>query len=232
MGSDQSKSLDKTIFDMRLTTKQLMRMSKKAEASKKHEEKEVAKVSLLQSVTEAMSQDTGTENRPPRNCKNSRRKCHQAQNVVVELLAAVFTHRRSRAEVTVGTGNEKAYTTNVQSCTGNACNTGEYEPRKGGFSARPRCSECSYPEQINTIMEKFEKLSEDLEVTEAAMTDGVGAATASGAPIDEIDELMNRVADEQNIEMAQDLPAASKYSGACGQLQDFISLQVNLPQFQ
>jgi len=55
------------------------------------------------------------------------------------------------------------------------------------------------------IMDKFETQFSDLDVQTSYMEDTMGATTATSTPQDQVDLLMQRVAEEANIELQQDL---------------------------
>ncbi|KAG5440685.1 hypothetical protein PCK2_000273 [Pneumocystis canis] len=60
-------------------------------------------------------------------------------------------------------------------------------------------------EQIALIMDKFESQFEDLDVQSSYMENVIGTSTAISTPQDEIDLLLQKVADEAGLELSQDL---------------------------
>jgi charged multivesicular body protein 1 len=57
-------------------------------------------------------------------------------------------------------------------------------------------------------MDKFETQFEDLDVATGYYENATSSATAVGTPQEEVDRLMNQVADENGFELHQDLEAA------------------------
>src|ERR1700759_1948577 len=63
-------------------------------------------------------------------------------------------------------------------------------------------------QQISTIMDKFEKQFEDLDVAAGYYENATSSATAVGTPQEDVDRLMSQVADEAGVELHQNLEAA------------------------
>jgi len=62
-------------------------------------------------------------------------------------------------------------------------------------------------ERISLVMDKFESQFSDLDVQTSYMEDAMGSTTAVSTPQDQVDSLMRQMAEEQNIELQQDLAA-------------------------
>ena len=58
-------------------------------------------------------------------------------------------------------------------------------------------------------MDKFEAQFEDLDVATGYYENATSSATAVATPQDDVDRLMNQVADEAGVELHQDLEAAT-----------------------
>ena len=58
-------------------------------------------------------------------------------------------------------------------------------------------------------MDKFEQQFEDLDVQSSYMENAMGSTTATATPQDEVDLLMQKVADEAGLEMNATLTSAS-----------------------
>jgi len=58
-------------------------------------------------------------------------------------------------------------------------------------------------------MDKFEKQFEDLDVAAGYYENATSSATAVGTPQEDVDKLMNQVADEAGVELNQNLEAAA-----------------------
>ncbi|KAJ3126950.1 Charged multivesicular body protein 1a [Nowakowskiella sp. JEL0407] len=63
-------------------------------------------------------------------------------------------------------------------------------------------------EQIGAIMDRFESTFEDLDVGTQYMEGTIGQTTAQTTPQDQVEELMQRVADENGLELSAALPGA------------------------
>ncbi|KAJ3416367.1 Charged multivesicular body protein 1b [Chytridiales sp. JEL 0842] len=61
-------------------------------------------------------------------------------------------------------------------------------------------------EQISMVMDKFEQQFEDLDVQTAYMEGSMSQSTAMTTPIDQVDDLMQQVADENGLELQMELP--------------------------
>ena len=57
-------------------------------------------------------------------------------------------------------------------------------------------------------MDKFESQFEDLDVQSSYMENAMGSTTATATPQDEVDLLMQKVADEAGLEMSASLTSA------------------------
>merc|ERR1712224_138614 len=64
------------------------------------------------------------------------------------------------------------------------------------------------PEDISKILDKFEKQFEDMDVVSGYMSDAMGSSTACATPEDEVDSLMQEVADEHGLDFKKDIAAA------------------------
>ena len=66
--------------------------------------------------------------------------------------------------------------------------------------------------QISGVMDKFESQFEDLDVATGYYENATSSATATGTPQDDVDRLMNQVADEAGVEFNQEMAAATPAS--------------------
>ncbi len=64
-------------------------------------------------------------------------------------------------------------------------------------------------EKISTLMDKFEKEFEDLDVQTSVMEGAMSQTTATNIPTDSVDILMKQAADEAGIELSHELPSAA-----------------------
>lgn len=61
------------------------------------------------------------------------------------------------------------------------------------------------PEVISRLMEKFETQFENLDVNAETMDSAIGSTIATTAPEDEVNSLLNQIADENGLSMKSDL---------------------------
>lgn len=71
-------------------------------------------------------------------------------------------------------------------------------------------------EQIAMVMDKFESQFEDLDVQSSYMENAIGTSTATLTPQDEVDLLMQKIADEAGLELSQDLLNATPSNNKIG----------------
>lgn len=64
--------------------------------------------------------------------------------------------------------------------------------------------------QISGVMDKFETQFEDLDVATGYYENATTSATAVSAPQEDVDRLMNQVADEAGVELNQEMQAPGK----------------------
>ncbi|KAI8608675.1 charged multivesicular body protein 1b [Chytriomyces sp. MP71] len=64
-------------------------------------------------------------------------------------------------------------------------------------------------EQISMVMDKFEQQFEDLDVQTAYMEGAMGQTTAMTTPGDQVDDLINQIADENGLERQLDMPVTA-----------------------
>jgi len=63
-------------------------------------------------------------------------------------------------------------------------------------------------EKITATMDKFEKSFENLDLTTSVMEGSMGDAMATSAPSGQVDALIQQVADEHNLQIANDMASA------------------------
>lgn len=71
-------------------------------------------------------------------------------------------------------------------------------------------------QKIQSVMEKFEAQFEDLDVRTSVMDDAMGAATTLTTPRDQVDLLIQQVADEAGLEITDQLAAAGTVPTSIG----------------
>ncbi|XP_046918429.1 charged multivesicular body protein 1 [Dermatophagoides farinae] len=65
-------------------------------------------------------------------------------------------------------------------------------------------------EKISQIMDKFEKQFEDLDVQTTTMENSISSSTTVATPENQVDSLMQQVADEAGLELNMELPSAGQ----------------------
>jgi charged multivesicular body protein 1 len=68
--------------------------------------------------------------------------------------------------------------------------------------------------QISAVMDKFESQFEDLDVATGYYENATTSATAVGTPQEDVDRLMNQVADEAGVELNQEMEGAKAVAAA------------------
>ena len=71
--------------------------------------------------------------------------------------------------------------------------------------------------KITAVMDKFEKQFEDLDVRSAYMEGAISGATAASTPEEDVDSLIQMVADEHGLAVSSELDGAGKVSTAAPQ---------------
>jgi charged multivesicular body protein 1 len=68
----------------------------------------------------------------------------------------------------------------------------------------------SKAKQISMVMDKFEQQFEDLDVQTEYMENSMGQTTATMTPGDQVDELMQQVAEENGLELQMEMPTTAQ----------------------
>lgn len=63
-------------------------------------------------------------------------------------------------------------------------------------------------QKVSAVMEKFEQQFEDLDVRSAVLDDAMGSATTTTAPMAQVDQLIQQVAEESGLEMIDQVNTA------------------------
>ena len=71
-------------------------------------------------------------------------------------------------------------------------------------------------EKISSVMEKFESQFEDMDVRTSVMEDAMGSATTLSTPKEQVDALIQQVADENGLEVTDQLAMAGTVPTAIG----------------
>lgn len=65
-------------------------------------------------------------------------------------------------------------------------------------------------EQVSSTMDQFERQFENLDVQSQCVEAAMSSSMSLSTPPDQVDALMQQVADEHNLELTLDMPAAQK----------------------
>lgn len=65
-------------------------------------------------------------------------------------------------------------------------------------------------QKMQMIMDKFDQVSESLDVGAATMEQGMAGSQSSTTPIDEVDALISQVAEENELEISEQLDGGLK----------------------
>jgi charged multivesicular body protein 1 len=90
------------------------------------------------------------------------------------------------------------------------------EPLHSEISTRTEGEIANRPAQISAIMDKFETQFEDLDVATGYYENATSSATAVATPQEDVDRLMNKVADEAGVELHQELEGATPSKAKIG----------------
>mmetsp|Transcript_15072 Transcript_15072/g.33621 ORF Transcript_15072/g.33621 Transcript_15072/m.33621 type:complete len:206 (-) Transcript_15072:1433-2050(-) len=177
-----SQSLENELVNLRITSKQMLRSSKKCEKNEKAA-KEKLKKAIQQQNTEGAriyAQDAIREKNQALNCLR---------------LGSRIDAVGSRLETAIRMNNVTASMKGVTKGMGKAL---------GSMNV----------EQIATVMDKFESQFEDLDVRSGYMENAMNATTATSMPADQVDGLIQMVADEAGLDLGAEFeqvgPVGSK----------------------
>lgn len=74
-------------------------------------------------------------------------------------------------------------------------------------------------EELSKLMDKFEQQFEDLDVKTQYMEGTMNATTATSTPAEQVDELISKVADENNLQLGEAFSQAGPIGKKAPQLQ-------------
>lgn len=176
MGADQSKMLEKTLFNLKFSSKNLLRESKKCVKSET-EEKGKLKRAIQKGNTEGARIHAENAIRQKSQALNFLRLSSRVDAVASRVQTAVSMQRVTKDMTQVVHSMESALKTmNL--------------------------------EQISTMLERFEKSFENLDVQSQVMEETVGGITAQSIPEGDVQNLMQQTADEAGLELNMEIPGA------------------------
>ncbi|EMF11242.1 vacuolar protein sorting protein 46 [Sphaerulina musiva SO2202] len=173
--------LEKALFNLKFTAKQLNRQAAKAS---KDEQTEKAK------LKKAISQ--GHNDIAKIYAGNAIRK--KNENLQLLTLASRIDAVSSRVQTAV----------TMRSVTGSMANV---------VRGMDQAMKSMDLEKISAVMDKFETQFEDLDVATGYYETATSSATATGTPQEDVDRLMNQVADEAGVELSQEMAGATPAKG-------------------
>lgn len=183
--------LTETLFNLRMTTKQLERLASKAEKDQHKEQAKVKKALQQRNVDGARIY-----------AENAIRKKNESLNYL--RMAA----RIDAVAARVQTANTmKGVTKNIGQVTKDL----------------ERAMASMNLEEVEKVMGKFEKTFEDLDVRTQTVESSMGNAMTLSAPEDQVNSLIQQVADENGLEVADQLAGlapAARAAPAGAQSQD------------
>ncbi|TPX38605.1 hypothetical protein SeMB42_g06637 [Synchytrium endobioticum] len=170
--------MEKHLFQLKFTAKQLQRNAKKCQKDEVLERQKVKKA-LQQQNTEGAKIYAANAIRKKNEALNLLRLSSRIDAVASRVQTAVTMRQVTQSMTGVVKGMDKAM-------------------------------EAMNLEQISQVMDKFEKQFEDLDVQTAYMESSIGQTTAQTTPQDQVDDLIQQVADENGLELQMAMPGAAK----------------------
>ncbi|KAJ1956856.1 Vacuolar-sorting protein SNF7 [Linderina pennispora] len=169
--------MENSLFQLKFTAKSLARQSKRCE---KEEQKE--RLKLKKAANRAIQKGDNESARIY--ASNAIRKKNESLNLIK--LSSRIDAVASRVQTAVM----------MRQVTGSMANV---------VRGMDRAMESMNLEKISMVMDKFESQFEDLDVQTGYMEGAMGGATTLTTPQDEVDGLMQQVADEAGLELKQEL---------------------------
>ncbi|KAJ3205857.1 Charged multivesicular body protein 1a [Dinochytrium kinnereticum] len=170
--------LEKHLFQLKFTAKQLEREAKKA-TKDEGTEKAKLKKAIQQNNVEGAKIYAANAIRKKNESLNFLRLASRIDAVASRVQTAVTMRKVTTSMAGVVKGMEKAM---------NSMNL----------------------EQISMVMDKFESQFEDLDVQTGYMESSMSQTTAMTTPGEQVDELIQKVADENGLELQMEMPGALK----------------------
>ncbi|KAI9344967.1 Snf7 family [Obelidium mucronatum] len=170
--------LEKHLFTLKFTAKQLERNAKKAQKDEGVEKAKVKKAIQQNNMEGAKIY-----------AANAIRKKNEAIN---------FLRLASRVD---------AVASRVQTAVTMRAVT---QSMAGVVKGMDKAMESMNLEQISMVMDRFEQQFEDLDVQTAYMDTAMGQTTAMTTPADQVDELLQKVADENGLELQMQMPGTAQ----------------------
>ncbi|RUS29373.1 Snf7-domain-containing protein [Jimgerdemannia flammicorona] len=177
-----SANLEKNLFQLKFTAKQLQRQAKKC-TKDENTEKVKLKTAIQQGNMEGARIYAANAIRKKNESLNLLRLGSRIDAVASRVQTAVTMRRVTQSMTSVVKGMDKAM-------------------------------ESMNLEKISMVMDKFEQQFEDLDVQTEYMEGAMAGTTTLTTPQDEVDTLMQQVADEHGLELKQELGEMQPSSAA------------------
>ncbi|KAJ5034884.1 uncharacterized protein L3040_008152 [Drepanopeziza brunnea f. sp. 'multigermtubi'] len=191
--------LEKALFNLKFTAKQLNRQANKAQKDEKAEKDKLKK---------ALQQGHGPEVAKIY-AQNAIRKQNERLNLL--RLGSRIDAVASRVQTAVTMRQVTGSMMNVVKGMDQAMKAMDLEKVR---SAIPTLSPHLWNGQISAVMDRFETQFEDLDVATGYYENATTSATAVGTPQEDVDRLMNQVADEAGVELQQEMEGAKAVTAA------------------
>ena len=180
MGQSNQKYLEKQLFDLRFTSKQLLRQSKKAEKNEGVQKKKL-KTAIEKGDMEVARIYAQNAIRSKAEAVNFLRLSSRIDAVAQRVQTAVSMGQLTKTMTGVVKGMDRALAT-------------------------------MDVEKISKVMDQFEEQFEDLDVRAAYMEGAMDQTTATTTPEQDVNTLIQMVADEHGLQLAADLDDAGLVS--------------------
>lgn len=182
--SSSSSNMEKVLFNLKFTAKQLQNQSKKASKDEKTEQ-DKCKKALQKGNPEAARLHAAS----------SIRKKSESLNLL--RLSSRVDAVASRVETAVAMGK---LTSNMASVV----------------RSMEKAAQSMNLEKVAMVMDAFETQFENLDVQASSMEGSMATHNAMVAPGEEVDELIQKVADENGLEMQMEFPMAAQQKVTAG----------------
>merc|ERR1719502_569122 len=171
------KGLENQLFQLKMTTKQLQRLSKKCEKEEKAEKEKIRKA-LEKDNNDGARIHAQNAIRQKNNAQNYLRLSSRVDAVASRLESAIKMQQVTKSMGSVVKGMDKVL---------------------GSMNV----------EQISKVMDQFEKSFEDMDVRSEYVESAMNSSTTAAMPEEQVDELMQMVADEHGLKMSDVFKTAS-----------------------
>ncbi|TVY71391.1 Vacuolar protein-sorting-associated protein [Lachnellula suecica] len=193
--------LEKALFNLKFTTKQLNRQAAKAGKDEKTEKDKLKK---------AIQQ--GHNDIAKIYAQNAIRKQNERLNLL--RLGSRIDAVASRVQTAVTMRQVTGSMMNVVKGMDQAMKAMDLEKVLLLPKNRPQTAALCHVLPISAVMDRFETQFEDLDVATGYYENATTSATAVGTPQEDVDRLMNQVADEAGVELNQEMEGAKPVAAA------------------